>query len=290
MAEANHTTFTMIAEASRMIAVVEDLLFEGAVPPSDLAILFPRSSFLWDVASGGNDLGPRRTEDSGQWTMDYLAAVVGLFRAIQQVSNIQVDFIDEDSLNAKDLAGFKALILTEPDVPQEGLNAVADWVKGGGSLMTVTGAGVNDRYHNPTPVLRQVTGLQEAPRLRQMVTSAAEMIAVANGTGALGPITAFGPNREYIGTGLHRLIGTGLGNVIAQDSGVSTLAKFSDGSPAILRNAVGKGGSATHFTFMPCVHFNGMSVYREEPHFDNVTNFTDGTLPVSGSRTCPLLY
>ena len=116
-----------------MIAVVEDLLFEGAVPPSDLAILFPRSSFLWDVASGGNDLGPRRTEDSGQWTMDYLAAVVGLFRAIQQVSNIQVDFIDEDSLNAKDLAGFKALILTEPDVPQEGLHAVADWVEGGGS-------------------------------------------------------------------------------------------------------------------------------------------------------------
>eukprot|EP01050_Picozoa_sp_SAG11_P034604 SAG11_NODE_12301_length_710_cov_1.119476_1_plen_186_part_00 len=170
---------------------------------------------------------------------------------------------NQDSLNAKDLAPYKALILTEPDIPAEGLNAVASWVEAGGHLMTLVGAGANDRYDNPSEILRAVTGVQEAarppcppyhPRLprappappcRAMINLASHLLPVANGTGDLGPITAFG----------------GLSKVTAQDSGVKTLAKFSDGSPAILRNSHG-AGSATHFTYMPCIHFNEIDPYH----------------------------
>lgn len=274
MHEPNHTTFAFISEASRMIAEVEDLLIDGTMPTSGLAILYPRSSFLWDVASGGyyGPVGPHGTEDPGATAMGYMAVLAGLFRAIQQVSNSQVDFIDEDSLNAKDLAPFKALILTEPDVPAEGLRAVAGWVQAGGHLMTVTGAGANDRYDRPTAVLRAVTGVQEAPRQRQMINTAAQMIIVANGTGDLGPIAAFGsrpPPQEC---------GPGLGNVTAHDATVSVLAKFDDGSPAILRNPHGEG-LATHFTYMPCIHFNEINPYHPMIDYNNVTNYTDGSLP-----------
>ena len=283
MHEANHSTFVYIAEASRMIAEVEDLLIDGAMPTSQVAILFPRSSFLWDEASGGvyGGVGPHGTEDPGATAMDYMAVMTGLFRAIQQVSNVQVDFIDEDSLTAKDLAPFKALILTEPDVPAEGLSAVASWVEAGGHLMTVAGAGVSDRYDKPSVVLRAVTGVQEvarppcppyrprlpgappAPPCRAMINLASHLPIVANGTGDLGPITAFG----------------GLSKVTAQDSGVKTLAKFKDGSPAILRKATAGKGSATHFTYMPCTHFNEIDPFRPVIHYNNVTNFTDGSLP-----------
>ena len=58
---------------------------------------------------------------------------------------------------------FKALIITEPDVPAEGLGAVAKWVQSGGHLMTVVGAGANDRYHEPTPMLRAVIGVPPPP-------------------------------------------------------------------------------------------------------------------------------
>jgi hypothetical protein len=251
MREPNHTTFTYLAEASRMIAEVEDLLIEGSMPPSELAILYPRSSFLWDVASGGRygPVGPHGTEDPGATAMDYMAVLSGLFRSIQQVSNVQVDFIDEDSLNAADLAHFKALIVTEPDVPAEGLRAVVNWVHGGGHLMTVTGAAANDRYDKPTTVLRVVTGVQEAPRPRQMISIAAGLLPVANGTGDLGRITAFGGISDW-----RRQSRPLLGNVTCVDSGVHVLAKFEDGSPAILRKAA-VAGSATHFTYMPCIHF-----------------------------------
>jgi hypothetical protein len=113
--EPNRTIFKYIAEASRMIAEVEDLLAAGAVPVSQLAVLYPRSSWMWDNASNG-EYGPipSGTEDPGATDMDYMVVIAGLFRTIQQVHNIQVDFIDEDSLTADALAPFRALIVTEP--------------------------------------------------------------------------------------------------------------------------------------------------------------------------------
>jgi hypothetical protein len=253
-------------------------------------------------ASGGTfgPVGPHGTEDNGATAMDYLAVVAGLFRAIQQVANVHVDFIDEDGLNVHDLAPFKALIITTPDLPAEGAGAVASWVQGGGHLLTVASAGSTDRYNKPASVLQAVTGVTEALRRRRMLFSSAELVSVANGTGDLGPISAFGcgaaPGRcgKYKGEMVPAVPGTGgvtgdhlLGNVTALDPTVHVLANFSDGSPAILRNTPtgtgngtvkGKGGSATHFTFFPCVHFNQIDPFHPMD-FDNVTNFTDGTLP-----------
>jgi hypothetical protein len=39
--EQNHSTFKYIAEASRMITEVEDLLAGGAMPVSNVAVLYP---------------------------------------------------------------------------------------------------------------------------------------------------------------------------------------------------------------------------------------------------------
>ena len=54
-------------------------------------------------------VGPHGTEDQGATAMDYMAVIAGLFRVIQQQNNIQIDFIDEDSLSAEGLAPHSAL-------------------------------------------------------------------------------------------------------------------------------------------------------------------------------------
>lgn len=51
MHEANHSMFKYITTANRMIADADDLLFAGTMPDSDVAVLWPRSSWLWDNAS-----------------------------------------------------------------------------------------------------------------------------------------------------------------------------------------------------------------------------------------------
>ena len=53
-----------------------------------------------------------RNEDGGFSAMDYQAVILGLFRRLNQDSNIQLDFIDETALNEAELKPYKALIVT----------------------------------------------------------------------------------------------------------------------------------------------------------------------------------
>ena len=160
--------FAHIAHASEMIAAADDLLYEGEMPYSTVAILFPRSSWMWDTVHGSDHDDHDVDEDQGETEMDYQSVVYGLFRAIAQYSNRQVDFIDEDSLTEAGLAPFKALIVTEPNVPSEGQEAIIKWVKAGGHLATVSGAMASDRYDRRTTILSTATGVVEAPRSRVM--------------------------------------------------------------------------------------------------------------------------
>jgi hypothetical protein len=207
--------------------------------------------------------------------MDYMVVIAGIFRSIQQVHNIQLDFIDEDSLTAEALAPFSALIVTEPDIPAEGLTAVLAWVRKGGHLLTMPGAAAHDRYHRPSSVLEDATGVKEAPRQRLMVSNAGRLIPVINGSGDLGPFTAFGPPMH---PQLRSSYTTGLSDItVKSGSGAVVTATFDNGTVAIAHNpGVGKGAT-THFAFMPCIHFNGMNPFKPMPHFDNITNFTDGS-------------
>lgn len=203
--------------------------------------------------------------------MDYQAQVYALFRSLQQVKNIQVDLIDEDQLTAKGLAPFKAVILTEPDIPTEGQTAVTQWLKKGGNLLTVSGAATGDRYNQPATVISSVTGIEEAPpRPRKMIQWTQTLTAVENITGDLGALTAFGVRGHLPGS---------LSSSDSKQAAVRVLAKFSDGSAAIVQNpAVGKG-TATHFAFLPGIRFRNQNPYRANPDFDSVVNYTDGSLP-----------
>ena len=343
MHEKNHSLFHWIGQASRMIADAEDLMFPGEMPTAEVAILYPRSSWLWDNATqmtgscttdkkgdpicsklgpqcvstidlycsteaGGpagmcsdclaawvakldsancpkdattgafdpalltyceslGPAGPFSNEDQGSGTMDYQAQVYALFRSLQQVANIQVDLIDEDQLTTEGLAPFKAVILTEPDVPKEGQTAVVRWLRMGGNLLTVSGAATGDRYNQPTTVISSVTGIEEVPpRQRMMIQWTQALTPVEKATGDLGPVTAYGVRGHLPGS------------LLAPDSKqtLRVLANFSDGSAAIVQNpSVGKG-AATHFAFLPGLRFRNKNTYRADQPYNLREYKTEG--------------
>ena len=123
--------------------------------------------------------------------------------------------------------------------------------------MTVSGAAVADEYASPTSVISSASGISEAPRPRLMIEKTAELAVVANGTGELGNILAYGVR----------------GDIIAISDDATTLANFSDGSPAIVRR-----GSATHFAFLPCIYFNNTDPYHGTPNWDDDARFADGSM------------
>ena len=57
-----------------MIAKAEQLLLPGQMPQSDVAFLFPRSSFAWDVPAGSC---PHGNESPASQAMDYAAVLAG---------------------------------------------------------------------------------------------------------------------------------------------------------------------------------------------------------------------
>ena len=154
---------TGMSSAHEMIAKAEDILWPARRAIAEVAILFPQSATYWDLL---NETAPVNTIEDftnhylDDRTVDYLAEVWGLFQALNLHKNIPVDFLDEQGLLEPDtLKPFKVIFVTEPDLPSAGATALSQWVKAGGTLVTVSNAGTHDQYHEPSTVLSKLSGM-----------------------------------------------------------------------------------------------------------------------------------
>ena len=222
-----------MAEAHRMIGAAEDVLWPGKPPRSEVAILAPRSAEMWDAKEIAvpNQIQDATNNDLNRATVDYMAEVFDLYLALQH-ANIAVEFIDEDDLSPQGLKPYRVLYVTEPNIPVEGQQGIVDWVRAGGTLCRVSGAGQGDRYDEPCDVLSQATGIQEQPRSRLLVADTRALKNVGNGAGKPGPFEAVGVRSTLTAPA------------------DSVAARFDDGSPAVAERAVGRG-RVVHFAWMP---------------------------------------
>jgi len=226
-----------LAEAHRMIGAAEDVLWPGKPPRREVAILAPRSAEMWDAKEIAvtNQIQDATNNDLNRATVDYMAEVFDLYLALQH-ANIAVEFIDEDDLSPQGLKPYRVLYVTEPNIPVEGQQGIVDWVRSGGTLCSVSGAGQGDRYDEPCDVLSQATGIQEQPRSRLLVAETRALKKVGNGAGKPGPFEAVGVRSTLTAPA------------------DSVAARFDDGSPAVAERAVGRG-RVVHFAWMPGISY-----------------------------------
>ncbi len=221
-----------MAEAHRMIGAAEDVLWPGKPPRSEVAILMPRSSLMWDAKDIAipTEIQDATNNDLNRATVDYMAEVFDLYLALQH-ANIPAEFVDEDDLRREGLKTYRVLYVTEPNIPVEGQQGIAEWVRAGGILVSVSGAGQRDRYDEPCDVLSSATAIHEQPRPRLLLTDTRALKEVGKGTGKLGPFQAAGVRSVVTGP-------------------IEAVAKFDDGTPAIAECKVGRG-RVVHFAWMP---------------------------------------
>ncbi|HEX5412399.1 MAG TPA: hypothetical protein VFZ27_11145 [Terriglobia bacterium] len=153
------------AHADKMIAAAEDVLWPGREPQAQVAILYPRSSQVWDglhIPKGSRIAGVTNNNPNGQ-NLDYMMEAFDEYFALQ-MSNIPADFVSEDDLTDGTLSKFKVLYVTAPDIPSEGQQAIAQWVRNGGTLAMVPGAGQADRYDEPANILTSLGGNERRQR------------------------------------------------------------------------------------------------------------------------------
>ena len=241
-----------MVEAHRLIGKAEEVLWPGVQARGQVAILYPRSSFIWD---------PKGTQDATNMylthkTVDYLMEVYSTHLAFQHL-NIPVDFVEEDDLSPAGLAAYKVLYVTEPCIPEEFQRGLVEWVKAGGSVVTTSGAGTADRYDQPCKIMGQELGMAEEPRERLVAEWWSNVEESGKGSGSKGDFTAFGPRGKLI-----------------DPKGAHVVAAFSDGDPAVIERDVERG-RVIHFTWLP-----GGSYYRSA-----ATPMTGGQHPTGFSAT-----
>ena len=256
-AVSTHGMLPSMAKGTGMIGQAEELLYPAERVASEVGIVYPRSAFYWDE----QDVElPRSIMDCTNSRMtdgpDYLREVYMLYRALAEILNVGVDFLDEDELLVPaSLAKFKVLYVTTPDLPLAGGAALVAWVKAGGTLITVAGAGQFDEYDEPSAVFQtELVGSLEAPKARDISRPA----LAKNGSMASPPPPNFGNNHTGCAGSADPLCGRfqawGTTTRPSSPPAGEVLATFDDKAPAVVANAVGRGRSV-HFYFFPGTSF-----------------------------------
>lgn len=252
-----------IAKANSMIAQAEHMLWTARRPHGLTAILYPRSSEMWDQfhfdkydqSSGGHLCLCCCVSSMVSHYIDYTVEVYSLYLALATDSNIPVDFLDEDALEEPGtLARYQLIWITQPNIPEAGAAGLAEWVRQGGALVTVAGAGVSDAFDEPSTTLSDLAGVRDAPRERIVVMSESTINPFAprstpfvpNATGSC-EFDPGGPKLSFTAQAVTKLT---RGQTQDAGSTVDILATFTDGSSAITRNRVGSG-QAIHFAWLP---------------------------------------
>lgn len=230
-----------MAEAHAMIGKAEDLLWPGQRPQAQVAIVAPRSAQVWDaLRTTGSPIRDAGNPQIDNQTVDYMSEIFCLYLALQH-ANIPVDWVEEDDLSTKGLAGYRVVYLTEPDLPAENARGLTEWVAAGGTLVTVSAAASGDRYGMPCRVLSDFSGIVEAPRERLLIEKTRDLPTVAEAADPLGDFAAVGV----------RGVLTSTGHIVK--------AAFKDGTPAVVEQSRGLG-RIVHYPWMP-----GMS-YLDSSH------------------------
>lgn len=215
------------------LAKFEDVVQAGEVRPGIAGLWFSETGDIWNDNRDPFAAGKRT-----------------LYIAIRQ-QQLPLDVIvDEDAL-AGDLKNYRVLYLADQHVNRAASKKIAEWVAAGGQLFATAGAGMFDEFHEPNRTLRDLLGIeptaldepatadknivfekQDLPWAEPLDTVRELKVAGAANQAFLAPMPVFGARSRF------RTVGS------------LTLAKFSDGAPAVALKSTG-AGAAMYCGFLP---------------------------------------
>lgn len=143
----NHTSlpemYTTVRDAFYELGSFEDIVQSGNVRWGNVGLWYSRAGDSWH--DDEVPFGPNKR---------------ALYVAIRH-QQVQLDIVDEDDALRGTLASYKVIYLTERHVSTHASQALADWVKAGGTLFATAGAGMRDQYDKPNTILQDLMGVKE---------------------------------------------------------------------------------------------------------------------------------
>ena len=231
--------FKPLALGMGIVGRAEELLYPGRMRKPETAILMPQSAQLWDF--DGQDVPPGALMDATNpymyhRHMAYMSETYGIYQALQHMA-IPVQAIDEEACANGELAPYKVIYQTAPDLPEEAAEGLLRWVRDGGTLVMTAGSGLFDRYHQPMRLLVSAAGVEPDRAVRPGG-------GPNNGMLLEGPTVSIGTNTAPLFGDWERLT----------LKGADVRATFADGAPLLTEKAA-KRGRILRFACFPGINY-----------------------------------
>lgn len=222
--------YVAIRDINHAMGLVEDLLVDSHVVPSQVAMLVSDATERWDLApiatdhAGHNKFGPAFR----QVRLSYHQERLGLFKALTFL-NHSPDLLIEEDLADGTLDGYRVLYVVGDCMPADALAAIRQWVTRGGIVMAMAGTGGFDPYRNESNHAAELFGLSSRTTEEQV-----RFMRPRQELAFLQPI-------DRIEAENFSLPVLAIRERITPAEDAETIGRFTDGSPAVLRRKLGEG-------------------------------------------------
>lgn len=217
--------------AAQLLGKAEPWLYGAKLhQPPRVAVVKPETTSAWSTL--GNTGLPLASLENAKW----------VYSALQH-AHVPVDPLDERFINELDLTGYAAIYVNGSHVTQAAAAALRRYVQRGGTLITSAGGLSRDEADQPLRSLYTMLGVRERqpPELPCAIdVFRAKRFQSLAGCAELDRLTVGQDEPLPLSIGKERL-------EPLSDSQV--LARFADGSPAMLRHPFGKGQAFLVGTF-----------------------------------------
>ena len=279
-----------ITRVNYALGEAEDILLGGKLPTAKVALLWNRTSHIWDSA-------PVRKHFSDEWYNVYLMEFQWLHLALRH-AGIWVDVVTEDDCAEGLLEDYRVLYLVGEQIQRDAATAIRDWVSGGGQLFAPAGGGLKDEYDRPLDTLNEVYGISES-KLRRIHRTMNLKVELPRQS----PVDRLYPTDKGAELGLPNTDAYAFRQEFPKPTG-ETLAHFADRvTPAMVANQFGEGraticGLLPGVAYVkPCVPVGVFSRSLEPDdlmHF-RPTSFADPVrdlilLPVHQAKITPVAF
>jgi len=205
-------TWRANAEVVREIGGTEDLLMSAVAEPAEVAILYSSSTDAWTL---------KRNYAFGFNRMHTWMALAH--------AQIPVDFVAERQVARGGLKNYKVCYLSGPNLTRAAAQKLSEWVSAGGVLYLSAGAASLDEFNRPLSILASQLPAERGPveTLQSYLNSGGYVYMLQ----AKDHVVADGVTLEVLSVRQRQ----------TPRPNSEVLAKFDDGSPALVRSRVGRG-------------------------------------------------
>jgi hypothetical protein len=207
-----------VVNMTRNLAAAEHIIAPGQTRKTRVALLYSLSSDLWQPTGYVHMLERRAT---------YLSLVHDQYL---------VDMLTEQDIEAGRLGNYDVLYATDPCITTAAAAKIAAWVKTGGHLYGSCASGSRNEFNEPSPGLAPVFGIEADVKV-DVQPGRYHVRGALNYTDYTDEIRV----KESDPDGELATLGVIGARVSFRPTTATTTGTFKDGSPAIVRQAFGKG-------------------------------------------------